>query len=258
VTRDDPEGWEDPRQTGEMPFLAHLEELRSVLLHTVIACLVGATAGWWLAPRVLEDLIGRTVKQAIVLSPIEAFNERVKLALLIGLVIVLPYVFYRIWRFVVPGLLRRERSLILPMAMGSMLLFAVGLYAAYAYVVPLVVEVLGQFATPSMKAEIRLGALLGFFYNIGVACGLVMQLPLVTMLLTALGIVTPGALLRQWRYALLAVFVTTAVITPGDVVTAQIIMGIPLTALYFVSVGMAWIVARRRGRAASTAEDSHA
>lgn len=237
---------DDPRETGEMPFLEHLGELRSVLLGSTIACLVGGIAGWWLAPRVLEDLIRRTVKHAILLSPLEAFNERIKMSLLIGLVLVLPYVFYRVWNFVVPGLLKRERSMILPMALGSMLLFAIGLGAAYGYVVPLIVDVLSQFQTPSMQSQIRLGALLGFFYNVALACGLVMQLPMVTMMLTALGIVTPGFLLRQWRYALVCVFLTTAIITPGDVVTAQVILGVPLTALYFVSVGLSWLVAKRR------------
>jgi sec-independent protein translocase protein TatC len=214
----------------------------------------GAIAGWWFAPRVLESLIHRTVQHTIVLSPFEAFNERIKLSLLIGLVLVLPYVFYRVWNFVVPGLLKRERSLILPMALGSMLLFAIGIWAAYGYVVPLVVGVLRQFETPSMRAEIRLGALLGFFYNLAIACGLVMQLPMVTMTLTGLGIVTPGALLRQWRYALVAVFLTTALITPGDVVTAQLVMGVPLTILYFVSIGLSWLVAKRRARATDPVE----
>src|SRR5262245_25859583 len=131
---------DDPRQTGEMPFLAHLEELRTVLIHTVAACLLGAAAGWWLAPRVLEDLIHRTVGTAVVLSPLEAFNERFKLALIIGLMLSLPYVFYRVWSFIVPGLLRRERTMILPMAMLSAVLFALGAWAAYGYVVPLVVQ----------------------------------------------------------------------------------------------------------------------
>jgi sec-independent protein translocase protein TatC len=236
----------DVRQSGEMPFLQHLEELRSVLLHSAVACVLGAIGGWWLAPRVLENLILRTVKQAVVLSPLEAFNERLKLSLLIGLVLVLPYVFYRIWNFIVPGLLRRERSMILPMALGSMVLFMMGVWAAYGYLVPLIVSVLSDFMTPSMKAEIRLSALLGFFYNMAIACGLVFQLPLVTMALTALGLVTPGFLLRQWRYALVGVFLLTALITPGDIVTAQVVMGVPMTALYFVSVALSWMVARRR------------
>lgn len=236
----------DPRQTGEMPFLEHLEELRWVLMHVVIAAAFGAILGWWLAPRVLDDLIVRTVHTAIVLSPLEAFNERMKLTMLIGLMVASPYVFFKIWQFVVPGLLKRERSMILPMALMSMVMFALGVWAAYGYVVPLVIKVMDQFTTPNIKMQIQLSSLLAFFYNIALACGAVMQLPLVTMALTAMGLVTPGYLLRQWRYALVIVFVMTAIITPGDVVTAQLIMGVPMTALYFVSVGLSWLVAKRR------------
>jgi len=244
----------DPRQTGEMPFLQHLDELRRVLMHVIGAGLIGAIVGWILAPRVMDDLIRRTVGHAVVLSPLEALNERFKLALLIGLMIVAPYAFYRVWRFIVPGLLKRERSLILPMAMMSMVLFGLGLWAAYAYVVPLVLRVLQGFTTPNMVSQIRLSDLLGFFYNLGLACGVVCQLPLVTMTLTAMGLVTPKQLLRQWRYAIVGVFFVTAVITPGDVVTAQIVMGVPMTLLYFLSVGLSWLVARRRTRAAALEE----
>jgi sec-independent protein translocase protein TatC len=236
----------DPRQTGEMPFLAHLEDLRRVLLHSTIAAGIGAIAGWWLAPRVLEDAIRRTVREVVVLSPLEAFNERFKLAMILGLFLVLPFVLFRVWSFVVPGLLKRERSWILPMAMASFVLFGLGAVAAYFYVVPLVIGVLSGFMTASMKAEIRVGSLLAFVYNMALACGIVCQLPLVTMTLTAIGLVTPGFLLRQWRVAIVGVFFVTAVITPGDVVTAQLIMGVPMTALYFVSVALSWLVARRR------------
>jgi sec-independent protein translocase protein TatC len=147
--------------------------------------------------------------------------------------------------------LRRERSLILPMALFSMVLFGLGVWAAYGYVVPLVISVLHQFMTPSMRAQIQLSTLLGFFYNIALACGVVMQLPLVTMALTALGLVTPAFLLRQWRYAIVIVFLVTAFITPGDVVTAQLVMGVPMVALYFLSVGLSWLVAKRKVESAA-------
>ena len=241
--------------SGEMPFLEHLDELRRVLMHVVIACLLGAIAGWLLAPRVMEDLIRRTVGQAVVLSPSEALDERIKLSLALGLVLVLPYVFYRLWSFVVPGLLRRERSLILPLALASMVLFALGAWAAYGYVVPMVVRVLSGFLTPSMKAEIRIAELMGLAYNLSIACGLVFQMPLVTMALTAMGLVTPGFLLRQWRYAIVAAFLVTAIITPGDVLTAQIVMGVPMTGLYFASVGLSALVARRAHGAERAAEN---
>jgi sec-independent protein translocase protein TatC len=245
---------EDPRQSGEMPFLEHLAELRSVLLTSAAACGIAAVAGWWLAPWVMEDVIRRTVGQAVVLSPLEAFNERIKLALLIGLIIATPIVFYRLWSFIVPGLLKKERSLILPMALGSMLMFVLGVLGAYLYLLPLIVTVMNQFMTPSMRPEIRLTMLLGLLYNLSLACGLVFQLPLVTTALTAIGLVTPKALVRHWRYAIVAVFLLTAIITPGDVVTAQVIMGIPMVGLYVVSIGLSWLVVRRRKKAEAERE----
>ncbi|MBI1799708.1 MAG: twin-arginine translocase subunit TatC [Candidatus Eisenbacteria bacterium] len=236
----------DPRQSGEMPFLEHLEALRRVLFQSALACIACAFAGWWVAPRVLEDAIHRTIGHAVVLAPLEALNERVKLSLVIGAYLALPVILHRVWSFVVPGLFRRERRWIPGMVAASYVLFALGAWASYGYVVPLVIRVLSGFMTPSMQSQIRLTELLGFVYNMALACGVVFQLPLVCMTLTAIGVVTPGFLLRQWRIAIVAVFLVTALITPGDVVTAQLVMGVPMTALYFVSVGLSWLVARRR------------
>ena len=236
----------DPRQHTEMPFLQHLEDLRRVLFQSALACVICALAGWWLAPRVLEAIVHSTVGRAVVLSPLEALNERIKLSLILGLALALPVVLHRLWSFVVPGLLKRERSWIPWMAAASYVLFALGGWAAYGYVVPLVMKVLATFMTASMTSQIRLSELLGFTYNMALACGVVFQLPLVCMTLTAMGIVTPKFLLQQWRVAIVGVFLLTAIITPGDVVTAQLVMGVPMTALYFVSVGLSWIVARRK------------
>ncbi len=244
--RVDEDDWVDPRVSGEMPFLKHLEELRKILMHSLAAVLVGILAGWWLAPIVIADLIRRTVVHTVVLSPFEAFNERLKLAAILGAVVVLPFILWRLWSFVVPGLLKRERRWVAPLAGSSFLLFMTGAWAAYVYVVPLVVRVLNQFLTAGMVLQMRLSLLLDFFYNMVIACGLLMQLPLVTMLLTGLGLVTPMFLLKQWRVAIVIIFIVTAVITPGDVVSAQLIMGIPMMMLYFASVGLSFFVARKK------------
>ena len=136
--------------------------------------------------------------------------------------------------------------MVLPIALLSMALFLTGAAASYFYVTPLVARVMSGFLLPGMVQQIRVGELLSFLYNLSLSCGLVFQLPLVMVLLTALGLVSPGFLLRQWRYAVVAVFVATAIITPGDVVIAQLIMGVPMMGLYFLSVGLSWVVARRR------------
>jgi sec-independent protein translocase protein TatC len=234
--------------TPQMSFLQHLEDLRQALWKSALAVAAGMAGGWFLAPRVLSDLIERTVKHAVVLSPFEAFNERFKLTFILGLGMALPVVFWQAWSFVVPGLLKKERTWVPWLAIGSMVLFAAGAWVAYAYVVPLVVRVLEQFLVPGVSTEIRLSALLEFAYNLALACGLLMQMPMVALLLTAIGIVTPQFLLRQWRAALVVIFVVTALITPGDVVSAQLIMGLPMVLLYFVSVALSFMVAKRRER----------
>jgi sec-independent protein translocase protein TatC len=245
--------WQDPREGGEMPFLGHLEELRRVLQHSLLAVLVGALFGWWLAPRVLTDLIHRTVGMVTVMSPFEAFNERIKLSALLGLTLALPIVAWRLWSFVVPGLLKAERKWVVPLAAFSCVLFVAGAGAAYFYVVPLVIEVLKTFLTDGMVSQIRLSFLLDFFYNMAIACGLLAQLPMVTMLLTGIGLVTPRFLLEQWRIAIIVIFVVTAAITPGDIVSAQLVMGLPMVGLYFVSVALSALVAKRRAKSEAEA-----
>lgn len=245
--------WHDPRGPGDMPFLAHLDELRRVLQQSLVAVLVGALAGWWLAPRLLTDLIHRTVGTTVVMSPFEAFNERLKLSALLGVALALPIVAWRLWAFVVPGLLKQERKWVVPLAAFSCLLFGLGAAAAYLYVVPLVIDVLKTFLTDGMVTQIRLSLLLDFFYNMVVACGLLAQLPMVTMLLTGIGLVTPVFLLRQWRIAIVVIFVVTAAITPGDIVSAQLVMGLPMAGLYFVSVALSFLVAKRRAKSEAEA-----
>lgn len=242
------DGAEELEASPQMSFLQHLEDLRKALWKSAIAVAAGMAGGWFLAPRVLSDLIARTVKHAVVLSPFEAFNERFKLTFILGLGLALPIVFWQAWSFVVPGLLKKERTWVPWLAIGSMVLFALGAWAAYGYVVPLVVHVLENFLVPGVTTEIRLSALLEFTYNLALACGVLMQLPMVALLLTAIGLVTPQFLLRQWRGAIVVIFVVTALITPGDVVSAQIIMGLPMVALYFVSVAMSFLVARKRAQ----------
>jgi sec-independent protein translocase protein TatC len=237
---------EDLETLRPMGFMEHLADLHRTLWKSAVSVVIGMVGGWFIAPKVLEHLIARTVKTAYLFSPMEAFNERFKLTFLLGFAIAAPLVFWHLWSFIVPGLLKRERTWVPFLVIGSMLLFGLGAWAAYDYVVPLVISVLDQFLVAGMVTQIRLNELLGFTYNLVLACGILMQLPLVTMLLTAVGLVTPGFLLRQWRAALVVIFIVTAFITPGDVVSAQMVMGVPMVLLYFISVGLSFLVAKKR------------
>jgi len=243
---DEDEGEDEGDGAPAASLLHHLDELRTRILRSVLAILLGAGVGWWFSAQALEWAIHHTVGSVIVLDPIESFSERFKLALILGGCVALPLVLYQAWAFVLPGLFRRERRLLLPLVSGSLVLFFTGAATAVLIVVPIVLEALRAFLTPSMQQQIRLSSLLGFLYNLAFATGVVFQLPLVAGALAALRIVSSRWLVRQWRVAIVAMLVVSALITPGDVVTAQIVLGVPLLLLYVLSIGVAWLVERLR------------
>jgi sec-independent protein translocase protein TatC len=238
---------EEPRPDTEMTLLDHLEELRQRLIRSLIAVAIGMIAGWIGAPYVLDWLVRRTVGTAILLSPVEAFGERFKLALVLGGTAALPAVMWQVWAFVVPGLLRRERRLVLPLVVASVLLFAGGAATALFLVVPATLKALEVFVTESMTAQFRLSYVLSFVYGLCFATGAVFQMPLAAAALTALRIISSRFLVRRWRFALVGSLLVSALITPGDVVFAQVLLGIPLVGLYLLSIVVAWIVERLRG-----------
>jgi sec-independent protein translocase protein TatC len=230
-----------------LTLLEHLEELRQRLLRSLVAVAVGMLGGWFASPYVLDWLVRMTVKHAFVLSPVEALYQRFKLALILGACFALPAVFYQAWAFVVPGLFRREKSLILPLVLGSLGLFAAGVACSLWIVTPITLAALDVFLTPSMTAQFRLEDVLGFVYGMSIATGIVFQLPLGIGALTAMNVVSSRFLLRQWRLAIVGAVVVGALITPGDVVIAQLVLGIPLILLYALSVLVAWMIERSRG-----------
>jgi sec-independent protein translocase protein TatC len=237
----------DPDLTPPLTLIDHLEELRRRLLRSLVAVAIGMAGGWFASPYVLDWLIRVTVRHAVVLSPVEALFERFKLSLLLGACFALPAIFYQVWAFVVPGLLHRERKLLLPLVAGSMALFAAGIAIAMWLVVPIAIAALDVFLTPSMTAQFRLHDVLAFVYGLCLATGMVFQLPLVVGALTALRVVSTRFLIRQWRLALVGAVVVSALITPGDVVIAQLLLGVPLVVLYALSVIVAWAIERSRG-----------
>jgi sec-independent protein translocase protein TatC len=246
------------RDANELTLLEHLEELRARLLRSALAVAVGMVAGWLLAPPVLDWLIRSTVGHATVMSPVEALGERFRLALFLGAVVAAPAVLYQVWAFIVPGLLRRERRLILPLVAGSLLLFAVGVATSILLVVPIAMKALNVFLTPAMTPQFRLTYVLGFVYNLSLATGIVFELPLAVAVLTLLRVVSSRFLLKRWRLAIVGAVVVSALVTPGDVVVAQFLLGLPLLLLYALSVLVALVLERAGGRRGPALLDSWA
>lgn len=243
---------------SEMPFLDHLEELRWRLLWCVLAIVIAAGIGFVLVTRfdvlgiltapIVPYLDGEKLKY---LSPTDPFFITLKLAILIGLIMAAPIVVYQVWSFLSPALETHEKRAIVPSLYLGLVLFAGGVAMAYFIVLPVTLKFTMSFQTESLEQAIVIGEYMSVVIRLLLAFGIVFEMPVVILVLAALGLVTPQFLASKRRYALAGITVVAAVITPGDVITITVLMMVPLMLLYEFSIILARLVTR--GRTAATA-----
>ncbi|MBD0319947.1 MAG: twin-arginine translocase subunit TatC [Gemmatimonadetes bacterium] len=244
----------------EMPFLDHLEELRWRLLWSLLAVVVGAGVGFMLVMKlnVLGILI-RPVEPFLnggklkFLSPTEPFFITVKLAIVVGFILASPVVIYQVWAFFGPALLPSERRVIVPALYMGLVLFSLGVWAAYAVVLPMTLKFTMGFQTEALEQAITVGPYLSVVTRTLMAFGAVFELPVVILILSALGLVTPEFLASRRKHAIVIITVVSSLLTPGDVITLTLMMMIPLMVLYEFSIVLSRMVSRRRVAAAAAA-----
>lgn len=237
----------------EMGFLEHLEELRSTLIAALIAWIGVSAVIWFFSKQVLDFLIDHLpVKDLYFFAPGEAFMVRMKLTFILGALVAFPYILYRVWRFVAPALFRNERSLVVPVVASSIALFYCGILFAYWVMMPFVLKFFVEFGTDRLTPMLSVEKYFGFVAKLTFAFGIVFQLPLVVLLLTSMGLVSTRTLIRQWRWAILIIFIVAAVFTPPDPIS-QICMAVPLCVLFFGSVAVSFLIERRRKKSEAPA-----
>jgi len=234
-----------------MSFLDHLEELRRAIIRAFVVALVLVAAAWAFSDRLLEALITLLLpgQRVLALAPAEAFSARINVAIWTGGLLAVPYLMYEAWRFVAPGLKRRERRFAVPWMVASSILLYLGILFALRLLLPVLMGMLASYATPHVEARMSLSPLLAFAIQLAAGCGLLFQLPLVLCLLVWFGIVSPATLARAWRHAVFFIALGAAIITPGDG-PSMLVLAAPLVVLYFLSVLVATVLwkVRRRGR----------
>ena len=230
----------------EMSFLDHLEEFRSTLIQSFLVFFLLSAVCWFFSGRVLDILIGDLpVESLYFMSPIEAFMVRIKLSFVLGVMLAFPFILFKIWSFISPGLFKTEKNRVVPFMVSSSVLFYAGVVFCYLILIPLVLELLLKFGTPNLNPLLSATECLAFVGKLCFTFGIVFQLPVIVLILSLLGIVTPRFLLRQWRYAIVAIFFAAAVLTPPDFVS-QLAMALPVLILYIGSVLIAHLVVRRK------------
>ena len=174
---------------------------------------------------------------------------------LAGLLVSMPVIFWQIWSFIAPGLYQHEKRYIVPFVLVSSLCFATGAFFGYRFVFPMAFKVLIEFGTGSgdLSAMLSMGSYLSLSSKLLLAFGLVFELPVVIFFLARMGIVDHKMLARNRKFALLAAFLTGAMLTPPDVFS-QTALALPFIILYEVGI----IVARLFGKRKEAAVDSNA
>lgn len=240
-------------ESSEMPFLDHLEELRWRIIWSLVALVVAVGAAFALLMKM--DVIGLLEKpiapylsggKLVYTHPGDPFSIVLNAAMVLGVVIALPIILYQIWAFVSPALHRNERRVVVPLFFFATFLFLAGVALAFFVVLPLAVAWLMGFQTQALSPMITASDYFSFATSMTLAFGLCFELPIVILALAMLGIVTPQLLNKYRRHALVICAIVGAFLTPGDLVWTTMAMAIPLYLLFEVSVGLTYIVYRRR------------
>jgi len=236
-----------------MPFLDHLEELRRSILWSLGALLVGTVIGFVLVQNF--DVMG-LLKEPIapylpegklhVTRTTDAFFVTLKLAFMVGLVLSAPVLIAQLWGFLSPALYEHEKRYVTPFLIGALGLFTAGVLMAYLWVLPVALRILlTKFQADYLEYIITAREYFAFASQLILAFGLMFEVPIVMVFLSAIRIVNPATFARQRPYALVIASIMAAMLTPPDVMSMMMLM-LPVMLLYEVGILIGRLVWKKR------------
>jgi sec-independent protein translocase protein TatC len=241
----------------KLPLTEHLAELRTRLIRIGLAWGIGSALAWSWSAKIFGLLLAPAVAalgpeggklQAI--APTEIFFTYLQCALLAGFVLALPVILWQIWAFVAPGLYPSERQTILPFVLISTALFVAGAAFGHTAVFPLMFQFFTTFDSEIVESAWTMSEVFALTTRMFLAFGVAFELPVVVFFLAAAGIVDAPRLLRGTPYAVLVIFIVAAILTPPDWVS-QVLLGVPMVALYLLGVGVAYLFGSRKAAPAA-------
>ena len=235
---------------GHMGFLDHLEELRKRIINSLIAVAVALLVSWTLADD-LFILVSRPIVAAGVQlnmsKPTEGFNLELKLALLAAVFLAAPFIIAQVWLFITPGLYKHERRYAMPFIIFSSVLFVTGGLFGYFVAFPFALQFLIEWGrNMGLTMIISATEYFDLFVMIELGLGIVFEIPAVIFILSRMGLVSAGFLLKNTRYAVLIAFIVAAIITPTTDIPNMLIMAVPMILLYLLGVVVAFLFGKKR------------
>jgi sec-independent protein translocase protein TatC len=229
----------------EEDFWSHLEDLRKRVIISLCFFLVSSAVFYPFSDKIIKlftDFVGKTY----FFAPQEALFIRIKISIMAGLVAVLPLILHQLYLFVVPALTREERKFAAPLLVFLVFFFYGGVVLGYFTFLPYILKMLMSFQTDFILPLLSISRYFSFVIWILAGFGISFEMPVFFFVLSKLGIVSPGTLLRNWRFAIIFIFVFAAVITPTIDVITMFITTFPLFFLYFISIGVSFFAVRKK------------
>lgn len=247
----------EPTQEAVMPIMEHLRELRVRIVRSLLAVAIGT-----IVLLAAYDPVKRFLTQPyrnlcstrpefncdgslFALGPLDGFSARMKVSVYGGLVLALPVLLWQIWRFVVPALSRKEKRYAVPFITSSIVLFAAGGALAY-WTLDKALDFLISWSGSDVSQAYQITKYISLVTFMMLAFGVGFLSPVLLVFLQLANIVLPHTLIKQWRIAVMAIFVLAAVITPSGDPFSLMALALPLTILYLLSVLVGWLIVRRR------------
>jgi sec-independent protein translocase protein TatC len=224
----------------EMTFLEHLEELRWRIIFSIIGIVVGTIVAWIFIDFLVDVVLLKPAKDSGAhlqnLRPFGQLFLYMQIAIMVGIIISIPNIFYQFWQFISPALRKHERRYIFWIVAFSSICFLLGIAFAYFVMLPLTLKFAAQFGSESIKNEFSIEEYMSIIISVMLAAGLIFELPMVSFFLSKLGILKPSFMKKFRKHAIVIIMIAAAFLTPGTDPVSQIVLAVPLVVLYEISI----------------------
>jgi sec-independent protein translocase protein TatC len=224
----------------EMSFLEHLEELRWRIIYALIGLVAGTILCWVFIDYIIDIVLLKPARDSgIHLQNLKPFGQLfvyMQVAIVGGIIVSIPNIFYQLWQFIAPALRKSERKYVLLIVVYTTFCFLAGIAFAYFVMLPLSLNVAAQFGTNQVENNFAIDEYLSIIISIMLAAGIVFELPMVSFFLSKLGILKPSFMRRYRKHAFVVILIAAAFLTPGTDPVSQIILAVPLVLLYEISI----------------------
>ncbi len=241
---------EKPRELHEMGFSGHLEELRKRLIYSVIGLVIGCILTSIFIDTILNVvLLGPAIASKMELQNRKPFGQAFlyfKVIFIVGIIITTPFILYQLWKFIEPGLYEKERKWARSITFFTTVCFFAGISFAYFVMIPSMLTFSASFGSQNIKNFIDVDELLSFMTTTLLAAGLIFELPMISFVLTKVGIITPTIMRKYRKHSIVGILIIAAIMTPSPDPFNQLIFAIPLYILFELSIWVSSIALKQK------------